>query len=201
MVGTTGPLKVGHFDQGQAGGLRPFVDHLPVGTHGVGYLASAAKQLRFGMGQTGSNGYLKFIGVASIHFRSPLDGVRETASKQMADLHGTKQPFGWQSWGITQPPEREQAMNAPDDALEAMRRQGERQQLEVQGMQHAVIEQMWLELARALAEQGVLNAEALAQRLEEHAARAQDSPVWFYGLRGAAQLLRQPSSDPDNLVQ
>ena len=92
-------------------------------------------------------------------------------------------------------------MNAPDDALEAMRRQGERQQLEVQGMQHAVIEQMWLELARALSEQGVLNAAALAQRLEEHAARAQDSPVWFYGLRGAAQLLRQPSSDPDNLVQ
>ena len=86
-------------------------------------------------------------------------------------------------------------MNAPDDALEAMRRQGERQQLEVQGMQHAVIEQMWLELARAL------DAEALAQRLEEHAARAQDSPVWFYGLRGAAQLLRQPSSDPDSLVQ
>ena len=48
---------------------------------------------------------------------------------------------------------------------------------------------------------GVFRAPALAQRLEEHAARAQDSPVWFYGLRGAAQLLRQPSSDPDNLVQ
>lgn len=92
-------------------------------------------------------------------------------------------------------------MNPSEDDMKAMRQQFAAQQLETQGMQLAVIEQMWLELARALAEQGVLNAEALAQRLEEHAARAQDSPVWFYGLRGAAQLLRQPSSDPDNLVQ
>ena len=92
-------------------------------------------------------------------------------------------------------------MNPSEDDMKAMRQQFAAQQVETQGMQLAVIEQMWLELARALAEQGVLNAEALAQRLEEHAARAQDSPVWFYGLRGAAQLLRQPSSDPDNLVQ
>ena len=92
-------------------------------------------------------------------------------------------------------------MNPSEDDMKAMRQQFAAQQLETQGMQLAVIEQMWLELARALAAQGVLNAEALAQRLEEHAARAQDSPVWFYGLRGAAQLLRQPSSDPDNLVQ
>ena len=92
-------------------------------------------------------------------------------------------------------------MNAPDDALEAMRRQGERQQLEVQGMQHAVIEQMWLEMARALAAQGVLNVDVLAQRLEEHAVRAEHLPGWFFGLTEAAQMLRQPSSDPDSLVQ
>ena len=92
-------------------------------------------------------------------------------------------------------------MNASDDGLEGQRRQHERQQLEVQGMQIAVLEQMWLELVRALAAQGALNAEALAQRLEEHAARSPDSPGWFYGLRTAAQMLRLPSSDPDSLVQ
>lgn len=92
-------------------------------------------------------------------------------------------------------------MNANEDGLEGLRRQHERQQLEGHGMQIAVLEQMWLELARALAGQGVLSAEALAQRLEAHAARAPDSPGWFYGLRAAAQILRLPCSDPDSLVQ
>jgi len=92
-------------------------------------------------------------------------------------------------------------MNPSDDEMKAMRQQYAAQQLETQGTQLAVIEQMWLELARALAAQGVLNAEALAQRLEEHAQRAAHVPGWFYGLTEAAQMLRQPSSDPDSLVQ
>lgn len=92
-------------------------------------------------------------------------------------------------------------MNPSKDEMKAMRQQFAAQQLETQGTQLAVIEQMWLELARALAAQGVLNAEALAQRLEEHAQRAPDFPVWFYGLTEAAQMLRQSSSDPDSLVQ
>ena len=87
-------------------------------------------------------------------------------------------------------------MNPSDDEMKAMR-----QQFAAQGTQLAVSEQMWLELARALAAQGVLNAEALAQRLEQHAQRAPDFPVWFYGLTEAARMLRQPSSDPDRLVQ
>ena len=92
-------------------------------------------------------------------------------------------------------------MNPSEDEMKTMRQQFAAQQLETQSTQIAVIEQMWLELARALAEQGVLNADALAQRLEEHALRAQHLPGWFYGLTEAAQMLRQPSSDPDSLVQ
>lgn len=92
-------------------------------------------------------------------------------------------------------------MNPSDDEMKAMRQQHAAQRLEAQGVQLAVIEQMWLELARALAAQGVLNAEALAQRLEEQAQRAPDLLGWFYGLRWMAQMLRQPSSDPDSLVQ
>ena len=92
-------------------------------------------------------------------------------------------------------------MNPTEDEMEAARRQHAAQQLEVHGDQLAVIEQMWLELARALAAQGVLNAEALAQRLEEHAQRAPDLPGWFYGLRLAAQQLRKPGMDTQNLVQ
>lgn len=92
-------------------------------------------------------------------------------------------------------------MNPSDDEMKAMRQQFAAQQLEGHGTQLAVLEQMWLELARALAAQGVLNAEALAQRLEAHAQRAQHLPGWFYGLTEAAQMLRQPSSDPDSLVQ
>ena len=92
-------------------------------------------------------------------------------------------------------------MNPTEDEMEAARRQHAAQQLEVHGDQLAVIEQMWLELARELAAQGVLSAEALAQRLEEQAQRSPDSPAWFYGLRSMAQLLRRPSSDPDSLVQ
>ena len=92
-------------------------------------------------------------------------------------------------------------MNPSDDEMKAMRQQFAAQQLEWHGTQLAVLEQMWLELARALAAQGVLNAEALAQRLEEHAQRAPDLPGWFYGLRLAAQALRQPGMDTQNLVQ
>ena len=92
-------------------------------------------------------------------------------------------------------------MNPSEDDMKAMRQQFAAQQLETQGMQLAVIEQMWLELARVLAAQGVLNVEALAQRLEEHAVRAQHLPGWFFCLTEAAQMLRQPSSDPDSLVQ
>lgn len=92
-------------------------------------------------------------------------------------------------------------MNPTPDEMAAARQQHDRQQLGAQGMQLAVIEQMWLELARALAAQGALNAEALAQRLEAHAQRAPDSPGWFFGLTQAARMLRQPSSDPDSLVQ
>ena len=92
-------------------------------------------------------------------------------------------------------------MNPSQDEMEAMRRQHAAQQLEAHGVQLAVIEQMWLELARALAAQGVLNAEALAQRLEAHAQRAEELPDWFFGLTSAAQMLRRSSSDPDSLVQ
>lgn len=92
-------------------------------------------------------------------------------------------------------------MNPTRDEMETMRQQHAAQQLEVHGTQLAVIEQMWLELARALAEQGVLNAEALAQRLEAHAQRAEELPGWFFGLTTAAQMLRRSSSDPDSLVQ
>ena len=92
-------------------------------------------------------------------------------------------------------------MNPSQDEMAAMRRQRERRQLETHGMQLAVSEQIWLELARALAAQGVLNAEAMAQRLEEHAQRAPHLPDWFFGLTEAALMLRQPSSDPDSLVQ
>ena len=53
-------------------------------------------------------------------------------------------------------------MNPSEDEMKAMRQQFAAQQLETQSTQIAVIEQMWLELARALAEQGVLNADALA---------------------------------------
>lgn len=92
-------------------------------------------------------------------------------------------------------------MNPSDDEMKAMRQQFAAQQLETQGTQIAVIEQMWLELARALAAQGVRNAEALALRLELHAQRAQHLPGWFYGLTDAAQALRQPGVDPDGLVR
>ena len=43
-------------------------------------------------------------------------------------------------------------MNPSEDDMKAMRQQFAAQQLETQGMQLAVIEQMWLELARVLAE-------------------------------------------------
>ncbi len=92
-------------------------------------------------------------------------------------------------------------MTPTDDEMQKMRQQFAAQQLEAQGAQLAAIEQMWLELARALAAQGVLNAEALAQQLEQHAQRAPDLAAWFYGLTEAARLLRQPSSGPDSLVQ
>ncbi|MGQ0711628.1 MAG: hypothetical protein ACT4NV_17990 [Rhodoferax sp.] len=92
-------------------------------------------------------------------------------------------------------------MNPSDDEMQKMRQQFAAQQLDVQSVQLAVIEQMWLELARALAAQGVLNAEALALRLEEHALRAQHLPGWFYGLTDAAQALRQPGVDAQSLVQ
>ena len=72
-------------------------------------------------------------------------------------------------------------MNPSDDEMKAMRQQFAAQQLEGHGTQLAVLEQMWLELARALAAQGVLNAEALALRLEAHALRSQRWDVWFFG--------------------
>ena len=76
------------------------------------------------------------------------------------------------------------------------------QQQQLHDAELAALEQMWLALARELAEQGGLDAEALAQRLEEHAQRAPNVPGWHFGLLNAAQLLRQgPSSDPDSLVQ
>ena len=92
-------------------------------------------------------------------------------------------------------------MNPSDDEMKAMRQQFAAQQLEGHGTQLAVLEQMWLELARALAAQGVLSVEALAQRLEEHAMRAPEHGDWCFGLLSAAQMLRQPCSDPDSLVQ
>lgn len=92
-------------------------------------------------------------------------------------------------------------MNPSQDEMTAQRQQYERQQLQTHGMQLAVSEQIWLELARALAAQGVLNVEALAQRLEEHAQRAPEVADWFLGLTAAAHRLRQSSSDPDSLVQ
>lgn len=88
------------------------------------------------------------------------------------------------------------------ELLAQWRRDAERQTLAQHGSEIAALEQMWLELARGLAAAGVLNAEALAQRLEEQAQRDPENPAWFYGLLRAAQLLRQPaSSDPDSLVQ
>ena len=90
---------------------------------------------------------------------------------------------------------------ANDDGLQALRLQHAQEQLGANGLQIAVLEQMWLALARELAAQGVLNAEALAQQLEAQAERVPDLPGWFYGLRQAATLLRRPSDDPCNLVQ
>lgn len=87
------------------------------------------------------------------------------------------------------------------EALEQMRQQYDRQRLQGHDAQFAVYEQIWLELARALAAQGVLSVEALAQRLEEHAMRAPQHGDWCFGLLSAAQMLRQPCSDPDSLVQ
>lgn len=92
-------------------------------------------------------------------------------------------------------------MNPSEDEMKAMRQQFAAQQLEGHGTQLAVLEQMWLELVRALTAQGVLNAEALAQRLEAHALRSQRWDGWFFGLTEAARMLRQPSGDPDSLVQ
>lgn len=92
-------------------------------------------------------------------------------------------------------------MNATDQEIQTMRREGERQQLANQATQIAVLEQMWLALARELAAQGALNVEVLAQGLEGHAQRAPQHAVWYYGLLKAAQMLRQASSDPDSLVQ
>lgn len=92
-------------------------------------------------------------------------------------------------------------MNPSEDQMKAMRQQFAAQQLEGHGVQLAVLEQMWLELARALVAQGALNAEALALRLEEHAHRAPECVDWFFGLRQAALLLCQPGFDPDGLVQ
>ena len=92
-------------------------------------------------------------------------------------------------------------MTASQEDLKAQHPSGECPQCHMHGMQLAVSEQIWLELARALAAQGVLNAEALAQRLEEHAQRAPEAAGWFFGLTEVAQRLRQSSSDPDSLVQ
>lgn len=92
-------------------------------------------------------------------------------------------------------------MHPSQDEMTEMRQKHEAQQLEAHGVRQAVIAQMWLELARELAAQGVLNAEALAQRLEAHAQRAEHLPGWFLGLTEAAQMLRRSSSDPDSLVQ
>lgn len=92
-------------------------------------------------------------------------------------------------------------MNPTKAEMQAMRQAFAAQQQQAHGGQLAVLQQMWLELVRALAEQGVLNAEALAQRLEAHAQRAPDDADWFFGLVDAARRLRQTSSDPDSLVQ
>lgn len=96
---------------------------------------------------------------------------------------------------------RAQVQAVGDGTSGSPRQQWRHQQIEIHGMQIAVIEQMWLELARALAAQGALNAEALAQRLEAHAMRGQHVDGWFFGLTEAALNLRQPSGDPDSLVQ
>ena len=87
------------------------------------------------------------------------------------------------------------------EALEQMRQQYDRQQIQAHSTQFAVLEQMWLELARALAAQGALNAEALAQQLEAHAMRAPEHGDWCFGLLSIARRLRQASGDPDSLVQ
>ena len=92
-------------------------------------------------------------------------------------------------------------MNPSEDEMKAMRQQFATQQLEGHGVQLAVIEQMWLELVRALAAQGALNVETLADQLEAHALRAQGHAGWYWGLLSAAQKLRQASCDPDSLVQ
>ena len=93
------------------------------------------------------------------------------------------------------------AKHPTEEYMEQMRRDYDRVRLQWHETQFAVLEQMWLELARALAAQGALNAEALAQQLEQHAQRAPDDGPWFDGLLDAAQLLRRASSDPDSLVQ
>ena len=88
-----------------------------------------------------------------------------------------------------------------DETTAQHQHQHQQQQLQTQSVQLAVSEQIWLELVRELAAQGVLNAEALAQRLEQQAQRAPEVGGWFFGLTGLAQRLRQTSSDPDSLVQ
>lgn len=87
------------------------------------------------------------------------------------------------------------------EALEQMRQRYDRQKIQAHDVQHAVHEQMWLELVRALAAQGALNVETLADQLEAHALRAQGHAGWYWGLVSAAQRLRQASCDPDSLVQ
>lgn len=92
-------------------------------------------------------------------------------------------------------------MHPSQDEMTQMCQQHAAQQLDAHAVQQAVTEQIWLELARAPAAQGALNVEALSQRLEAHAQRAEHLPGWFFGLTEAAQLLRRSSSDPDSLVQ
>ena len=89
-----------------------------------------------------------------------------------------------------------------EEQLARLRTEHAAMQQQLHGQALAALEQMWLALARALAAQGALDAEALAQRLEEQAQRMPSLPGWHYGLLEAARRLRQgPSSDPDSLVR
>jgi len=92
-------------------------------------------------------------------------------------------------------------MHPTEARLAQARRQHDRYLLNALHEQFHAHEQAWLELARALAASGALDAGQLAQRLESHAARAPEVTGWFYGLLGLARGLRQASNDRSSLVQ
>ena len=64
-----------------------------------------------------------------------------------------------------------------------------------------VQQQLWLLLARELAQQGLVDLERLACAAEVEAQRFPNDPAWFYGLLESAHLLRGQQADPHSYVR